>query len=171
MIRWIALLCIGLSSSALAQTLVYPGGGPRRTADVLRVTADVSQSTVVFADVTGLTFVVTSGATYSFACFLTYTTAVSTTALELSLNGPATTALDYEVLTATAATTIHNAVQTAYDTVTTPATSGGATRLRVALSGSLIPSAAGTLAVRYRSEVGTSAVTILRGSWCQIHTQ
>ncbi|MFO0705029.1 MAG: hypothetical protein U0517_03660 [Candidatus Andersenbacteria bacterium] len=135
---------------------------------VLYVSSDVSQSTTTFADVTGLTTAVTSGFTYVFSCDMTYTTAVSTTALQLSLNGPTTTALDYEVLTDTTATAVHNAAQTAYDTNTNPATGGGATRLGVHLTGSIIPSANGTLAVRYRSEVATSAVTVKRGSFCTV---
>lgn len=130
------------------------------------VTADVANSTTTFADVTGLTFPVTSGFTYQFTCELTYTTAATTTALQLSVNGPATSALDYSVRTSTTATAMHSAAQTAYDTVTNPATGGGSTRLPVRIVGSLIPSASGTLAVRSRSEINTSAATVKRGSFC-----
>jgi len=133
----------------------------------LRVTADVSNSTTSFADVTGLTIGVNAGETYAFSCFMTYTTAVSTTALELSVNGPATpTALDYSVLTATSATAIHDSSQTAYDTATDPVNGGGATRLSAQITGTIIPSASGTFAIRSRSTVAASAATVTRGSYC-----
>lgn len=136
---------------------------------LLRVAANVANSTVNFADVTGLTTPVSNGVTYRFACELSYTTAATTTALQLAINGPAMTALDYEVVTYTAATAVHAAAQTAVDTTTNPATGGGATRLPVRISGSFIPSASGTFAVRSRSEVNASAATVMRGGWCAVY--
>ncbi len=135
----------------------------------LRVAADVSSTDAVnWANVTGLTANVNAGETYTFRCMLTYTTAISTTAINLSANGPATTALDYGVFVATTATTIHSSSQTAYNTVTNPGTGGGATRLTAEMSGTFIPSAAGTFAIRLKSEVAASAVTVKRGSFCVI---
>lgn len=139
------------------------GGGT-----VLRVAADVSQSTTTFADVTGLTTAVSSGTTYRVECDLFYTTAISTTALQLSLNGPAMSEINFSVRTSTTATAMNSAVQIALEANTNPATGGGATRLPVRIVGSFIPSANGTLAVRYRSEVAASAVTVTRGSTCVI---
>lgn len=136
---------------------------------LLRVAANVANSTTAFADVTGLTMPVTSGVTYRFECPASYTTAASTTALQLAINGPAMTALDYDVVTYTTATAVHAASQTALDTNTNPATGGGATRLPARISGSFIPSANGTFAVRARSEVNASAVTVMRGSWCVVY--
>lgn len=66
------------------------------------------------------------------------------------------------------ATAHHHATQTVYDTVTNPATGGAAVPLAVRLSGSLVTTAAGTLAVRGRSEVAASLTTILTGSWCSL---
>jgi hypothetical protein len=151
-------------SCAADQTSAGGGGGT-----VLRVSADVSQSTLSFADVTGLTMAVTGGTTYAFRCEITYNTAATTTALQMATNGPAITALDYDVRTATSATAWHQAVQTAHDTNTNPATGGGATRLPAVIAGTFIPSASGTFAIRYRSEVNASAVTVKRGSFCVVH--
>lgn len=136
------------------------------------VASDVSNSTVNFADVTGLTFSVSANTVYSFACDLSYTTAVSTTALQLAINGPASpTAMRYSVRTSTTATAMHSASQSAYDTNTNPGTGGGATALPVRISGTLENGAnAGTLAIRLRSEVASSAVTVLRGSFCMFVT-
>lgn len=150
------------------QTWATPASGSGPT--VARVTADVTDTTITtWQDITGLTKAVTSGVTYSFACFLTYTTAATTTALHLSVNGPTVTALDYGVNVFTTATATHNSAQTAYDTVVNPATGGGTTRLPATLNGSIIPSASGTLAIRMRTEVDTSAATVKRGSWCEFH--
>lgn len=74
----------------------------------------------------------------------------------------------YEVVTYMSATTVHAAAQTAVDTVTNAGTGGGATRLPVKISGSFIPSGNGTFAVRLKSEVNASAVTIMRGGWCAV---
>jgi hypothetical protein len=141
-------------------------GGPM----ILRVASDVSNtSNVTYADVTGLTASVVAGRTYSFSCNLTYNTAVTTTAIHLSVNGPATSALDYAVLVQTTATAQHNAVQTAFNTVTNPATGGGVTRLPAEISGTFTPTAAGTFAVRLKSEVNASSVTVKRGSFCELY--
>lgn len=152
------------------QTWATPAGGGGGGPTVVRVTADVADTSITtWQDVTGLTKAVTSGVTYSFACFLTYTTAATTTALHLSVNGPTVTALDYGVEMSTTATARHNSAQTAYDTVVNPATGGGATRLPATIHGSIIPSANGTLAVRMRTEINASAATVKRGSWCEFH--
>jgi hypothetical protein len=136
---------------------------------LLRVTADVANSTLNFADVTGLTMAVNASTTYYFKCMLTYTTAVSTTALQLSLNGPTSTALDFGVETATTTTASFYAAETAYDANTNPATGGGATRLTAHIHGSVVISGSGgTLAIRSRSEVNASAATVKRGSWCEV---
>lgn len=140
------------------------GGGT-----LLRVTSDVANSTLVFANVTGLTTAVSASTTYYFECNLTYTSAATTTALQLSVNGPAASELDYAVEMSTTATARHNSAQTAYDTVVNPATGGGSTRLPVRLHGSfIVGGSGGTFAVRSRSEVDTSAVTVKRGSWCRL---
>ena len=144
-----------------------PQGNPGSA--YVRTTADVSSTdNVNFADVTGLTFAVAASTNYSFACEMYYTTAATTTALQLSINGPASpTAMRYSVLTSTTATAMSSASQTAYDTVTNPATGGGATARPVRIAGTLENgSSAGTLAIRLRTEIASSAATVLRGSFC-----
>lgn len=130
--------------------------------------ADQANTTVTFADIAGFTAAVAAGetVTFEFVCF--YTTAATTTALQLAVNGPspAASGLRYAVETYTTATAMHVAVQTAYDTNTNPATGGGATPLLARVTGRLVAGAAGgTLALRMRSEVAASAVTVLAGSY------
>lgn len=166
-------------NSATAKFRCFQSGGwvdcipniSSNTITKLNVTANVSNSTTTFADVTGLTASLSSGLTYNFTCEIYYTTAATATALQLALNGPTASAIDYSVETATSATARHNATQTAYDTNTNPATGGGTTRLRATMSGT-ITTTAGTpnFAIRFRSEVNASAVTVSRGSFCHIQT-
>lgn len=152
-----------------SQGIQGPQGPAGAGGTLLRVTADVANSTLNFADVTGLTMALSASTTYYFDCALTYTSAATTTALQLSVNGPAATELDYAVEMSTTATARHNSAQTAYNTVVNPATGGGSTRLPARIHGSVIVGGSGgTFAVRLRSEVNTSAVTVKRGSWCRI---
>lgn len=132
-----------------------------------RLTADHTNSTVTFSS-SALSWTVLTGTTYVIDCALFYTTAVSTTALQVSLLGPTTSAIRYHVNTETAATTSHAATQTAWDANTNPATGAAAVPLAVYLSGSFVTTAGGTLAVRTRSEVAASLTTVLVGSWCSL---
>jgi hypothetical protein len=94
-------------------------------------------------------------------------TAATTTALQIAINGPASpTAVRYTVDTSTSATAHHNASQNAYDANTNPG-SALTTALPVRITGTVENgSNAGTLALRMRTEVNASSVTIQRGSWC-----
>lgn len=128
--------------------------------------ADQANSTVSFADVSDLTVTVLANTTYIFRFVVFYTTAGSTTALQLAVNGPAATFLRYSVDTQTSATARHHAVQTAYDANTNPGTGGGATPLQAVVEGLVtVGGTGGTLALRVRSETAGNAVTILRGSF------
>lgn len=132
-----------------------------------RLTADHTNSTLTFSS-SALSWSVATGTTYVIDCALIYTTAVSTTALQVSLLGPTTSSIRFNVETQTAAATRHGATATAWDAVTNPATGAAAVPLRVRLTGSFVTTAAGTLAVRTRSEVAASLTTVLVGSWCAL---
>jgi len=83
-----------------------PAGGSGYSTVVLA--SDVTNSTTTIADVTGLSFPVTSGITYKFKFYIIYTAAAATTGSRWSINGPATTLLNYTsryTLTATTQTT------------------------------------------------------------------
>lgn len=142
----------------------HPGGsGPVK----LRKTADQAVTdAVIWTDVTGLTTAVAASTAYHFDFCIYYTSAATTTALHLSLNGPAGATLRYNVDTQTTATAHHHATQTAYNTVTNPATGGGAVPLMARVTGTIVVAGtAGTLALRMKSEVALSAVTVLTNSW------
>lgn len=143
------------------------GGGPQ----IVRKSADQGSTSTSFADVTGMTFSLSASTSYSIVCEGSYTTAVSTTAIQLSLNGPAgATAIRYTVQVGTTATAIHNSSQSAYDTVVNPATGGGATALPWKIAGTIENGGtAGTLALRLRTEVSASAATVQRGAFCVLY--
>lgn len=143
-----------------------PGG-----ATILRKTANQASTSLVFADVTSLTFPIAGGEAVSFEFELYLTSAVSTTAPQLSINGPLSPALlRYSVTQATSATAWHNSSQVAYDTVVNPATGPASTALPCRVSGVITAGAVGgTVALRLRSEVSGSAVTVLAGSWGKVY--
>lgn len=162
-----ALQVLRVNAGATALEYGTPSGGGGVT--VLRVTADRASTSTTFADVADLTMAVSASTVYTFDCAFSYTSAATTTALQLSINGPASpTAMRYTVETSTTATARHNASQSAYDTVTNAATGGGATAFPVRIAGTLENVNSGTLAIRFRTEVNASAVTIQRGSWCRV---
>lgn len=147
------------------QTWATPPAGK---VELARQTADQSTTSNAFQTVTGLQFFITTGVNSSFEFVVFYTTAATGTALQLSVLGvlgPAAE-LRYSVETCTSATARHVAVQTAYDTVTNPATGGGATPLMAIVRGTVLDAANNDfLVLRFRSEINGNTVTILRGSY------
>lgn len=130
------------------------------------VNANSSANTI--ADVTGLSFSVTSGEIYYFEFIIPYTSAATTTGSRWSINGPASpTLLHYTseyTLTATSKT-VNSA--TAYDTPSgsnaTSLTAGNV----ATVWGFIQPSSNGTVIARFASEVSSSAITAKAGAICR----
>lgn len=132
-----------------------------------KLAADVSNSTVTLADVTGLGFAMAASTDYDFEFFLPFQSAALTTGLALALNGPGTpTLLAYRVevpISASASvlrfgsTYNAEALGTAVDTINVP---------RLALIQGVVRNGvtAGTLIARFRSEVAASAVVVKAGA-------
>lgn len=127
------------------------------------INADASANTI--ADVTGLSFAVTSGKKYWFRFTIPYTAAATTTGSRWSINGPATpTTLNYRSLYTIDATTATTNYATAYDTpASSNASSLTAGNLAI-IEGFIVPSADGTVIARFASEVSSSAITALAGA-------
>ena len=122
------------------------------------------------ADVTGLSFSVTSGETYWFRFTIPYTSAATTTGSRWSINGPGSpTQLNYTstyTLTATS-NTVNSA--TAYDIpAASNATSTTAANVAV-IEGIITPSSNGTLIARFASEVSSSAIVAKAGALLQYY--
>lgn len=147
-----------------------PAGGGGSAITRLDKGSTQSSTSATFADETDLGFAIAAGEKVMFHYVLRYSTAVTTTALQVALNGPAgASVIRYSVDTCTSATARHNATQTAYDTNTNPATSGAATILAVYIDGIIVNgSTAGTITLRFRSEVGGSSVSINDGSIVEV---
>jgi hypothetical protein len=121
------------------------------------------------ADVTGLSFSVTSGETYWFRFAIDYTCNATTTGSRFSVNGPSATRLSYSSrysLTTTSET--QNTGLTAYDL---PAASNGTSATiagnQAYVEGHITPSANGTLIARFASEVSSAAIVAKAGSLLQ----
>ena len=137
-------------------------------APIVRTTyngGDITNSDAVantLANATGVSFAVTSGVTYKFEFFITFTSAATTTGSRWTLNGPTFTNLAYSSTWATSGTGSTTNNMWAYDGATVSGTTPGGQAVAV-ISGVITPSANGTLVVRFSSEISSSAVTIKSG--------
>lgn len=136
--------------------------------------SDVSNSTTSFSDITGLTYAVDSGKFYGFEAHIFALSAATTTGIQFAVNGPAMTALRVSALSTVTGSATAAALSapvadiTALDTNIVTQTTGPANVTPHIVMGYLNPSAAGTFALRVRSEVAASAVTVKVGSWMHL---
>lgn len=136
------------------------------------VTADQSDTTGSFVDVTDLGFSVAANTVYAFDCKFLVTSAALTTGVQIAFNGPATpTSFQYAGWVFGATNAIHSPSGNTYDSTTGQPTTTQVAQSLAHFSGTLENGAnAGTFIPRLRTEVGASAVTIVRGSWCRVWT-
>lgn len=142
---------------------------------MLFVSADVTNATTSFADITGLTWPILGGHKYIFNACLIHQTNATTTGAQFGVNGPAVTNLIAVGIgnitqSITAAAFGSSAAVTAVDTATVVETTGpGTANVIYIMQGAYEPSADGTFAVRSKSEVAVaSGLIIKRGSWCHL---
>jgi hypothetical protein len=115
------------------------------------------------ADVTGLSFAVTSGVRYKFRFYIQYTSAATTTGSRWAINGPTTTELQYNSVYTLTATSQTTNFAVAYDIpAASNATSLTAGNVAV-IEGIIKPSANGTVIARFASEISSSAIIALAG--------
>jgi hypothetical protein len=132
------------------------------------------------ADVTGLSFAVTSGSTYWFRFVIMYTAPATSTGSRWSISGPTTTLQGWRTSnTVVAAGTVGTDSFTegsiiAYDSPAasnaTSATATAGTVNVVTMEGFITPSADGTVIARFASEVSNSAIIAKAGS-CVFYQQ
>ena len=134
------------------------------------LSADVTNNNAVantIANVTGLSFPVTSGHVYIFEFNIFYTANATTTGSRWSINGPATTTLVFaSEYSLAATTTTRNANVITYDLpAASNATSAGTTTGNTAVIwGIITPSANGDVIARFASEVAGAAIVAKAGS-------
>lgn len=148
------------------------GSGIPGTRTVL--SADVTNNNAVantIADVTGLSFAVTSGQRYFFRFFILYTSAAATTGSRWSINGPATSLLAYRSeYTLTAATQTINEGLAGYNLPAASSASSLTAGNIAQIEGIITPSANGTVIARFASEVASSAIVAKAGSYVEFGT-
>lgn len=137
---------------------------------LVKKTADQANSTVTLANVTDLAFSVAAGGVYGFEFLVVYKSAALTTGLRLEMNGPALGAglVHYAVDLSVAANVWHTRHSpTAYGGAGTSLAVDLANTNRLARVMGVLRNGttAGSLSLQFASEVATSAVTILAGSW------
>ncbi len=144
------------------------GAGEGKT--LVRMTADVSNTTITAADVTGLGMTVAASTDYSYLCYLIADAAAAATGIQTSMNGPASpTQFTATIQGFTSATAIAWTNISAYNTFQANTASAGTVRTTFVIKGVLRNgTTAGTLIPRFKSEVAASAVNIRRGSWCEV---
>ncbi len=133
----------------------------------VRLTSAQNSTSASLADVTGLGISVDANRKYMFRFVGQYTAAASTTGLGLAVNGPT---LGSEGLLCNIFQAHTNAIPnlgsvTAYNTAVLGTASSGATRMPWECWGYIhIGGSAGTLQLRFRTEVAASQVSIQAGS-------
>lgn len=159
------------SSSGALKMLEVTGPTTLTALTTVVLASDVTNNNAsanTIADVTGLSFSVTSGETYWFRFVIPYTAAATTTGSRWAVNGPGSpTLLNYTshyTLTATSET-VNSA--TAYD-IPAAASASSLTAGNVAIiEGFITPSSNGTLIARFASEVSSSAIVAKAGALLQ----
>lgn len=141
-----------------------PGGGGSGYRTLVSLGSDVVNSTTTLADVTGLSFAVTSGTVYRFEVMLVYDVPVTTTGSKWSMNGPATTILGYHQQFGVSAGSVQPRYSNTYNDPVTGGSSAFTAGNLVLLRGIVKPSASGTMIVRFASSVAASAITVKAGS-------
>lgn len=123
------------------------------------------------ADVAWLTFPILASGVYVAEFHLFYTAAATTTGLVLSVNGPTTPTISYfATRVPTSATASAFGASDTYDAELTAADTPSTTAFHRCDLEAFIQNGttAGTLALRFRTEVNASAVTIKKGSWARL---
>jgi hypothetical protein len=135
---------------------------------LVRKTANQANSTVVFADVTELAWSVAANGIYVGEMTIFRTAAATTTGLVSTFTGPAApTAVHFSLHAGPTATTFQTLAANAFGTVLTETGVASTTTPHKTVYSLYLANGAnaGTLQLQMRSEVDTSAVTILAGSW------
>jgi hypothetical protein len=140
--------------------------------NIVVIAADVTNNNATantIADVTGLSFNMTSGKLYHFEFYCYYTAAATTTGSRWAVNASAGTAANLTMTSEyslTSTTTTRNANVIAFDSPAASNASSAATGNNLAtMKGVIRASAGGTLIARFASEVSSSAIVCKAGSF------
>jgi hypothetical protein len=140
----------------------------------VKVAADVVNNNATantLADITGLSFPVVAGTLYYFRAVIFYTSAATTTGARFTVNGPASpTHLAFQVRTSNGAAADNLSYNSVYGNPTAAGTTSQLLGNMAIVEGFVIPSASGTLQIRFASEIANSAITVKAGSFMEYGT-
>lgn len=165
----------GLQGSPGPTGSVGPTGPAGAGATYVVLGADVTNATVSYANVTGLSWAVAATTRYDVSCLLAFTANAITTGLGISWTGPASPTLTHGLLTHLITTTTTGGMQSVGNdsgAVTTGSANAAPTLNTARFEGTWANGAtAGTVQLRVKSEVAiASAIVIKAGSWCRVST-
>ena len=162
-----------ISAAGTVKTSVNQIAGPSDSGfSIVVLASDVVNSNAVantLADVTGLSFSMTSGKLYHFEFYCYFTAALTTTGSRWAVNASAGTAANLSMTSEyalTTTTTTRNANVLAFDSpAAASATSGSLTNNLATMKGVIRADMNGVLIARFASEVASSAITCKAGSF------
>lgn len=138
---------------------------PVRTA---RTTADYNNNTVTPSNISGLSFDLESGRAYHFKFAGKWQTAATTTGIGFQLTGPAVTHVMWRIAVQQAASGTDSYYNASANALATNLVNASAVAINTdyyfEVEGIILPSAAGTLQLRGRSEVASSNILISNGA-------
>lgn len=135
------------------------------------LSSDVSKTSNAYSDVTGISFSVAANTNYELSCSVIYRTAATTTGIGIALNGPTSpTTVAGQFLSSSSATALNGRSFNAYNGTgkTTGVQTANADTYGLFNASFRNGSTAGTLTLRYASEVNGSSVTVRTGTYCRI---
>lgn len=154
------------ATKGYVDTAVLGAGDPLTLVKATTLLTNSSNTTPT--DVTGISWSLSSGVMYHFKIMGSFRSAATTTGIGFTFSGPATTYCSWNVEMQQAAAGTDGFYQNAATALTTvlvsTATLATATDYPWEIEGFVQPSAAGTLQLRFRSEVNASQVTLNAGT-------
>lgn len=142
------------------------GGG----ATVVKITTQVDNTANdTLADVTGLSFPVTSGLTYRFRFVISYDSSATAVGSRWSINGPTFTRLAYRSMYSLLVTTqVTNSAISTYNFPAAASGTSGATTGNIAIiEGTITPSANGTVIARFAREGAFGMISAMPDSYVE----
>lgn len=157
-------LAAALDTAIAAGTIFDLGTGAELSG--VRKSADQATTSNAFQDCTDLEFTLAPNTHYKFRFSGAYSTAGTTTGLQLSVNGPASPLFMAAIARMwTTPTAVFAAAISNYDVAVAATTGPGATPVPFSIEGTISTnSAGGPFRLRFRSETAGQSVTIRRGS-------
>jgi len=156
-----------LATDGTLKVVTPPQGMPETSiVQYSYLSTDVTTTSASLADITGLSFPVTSGKTYWFKFAIAGITANTSSGFGWSINGPTVSSLSYNSYYPQSSTTMlyNNGLSTYNTPSTSTGNSPGAGGTMIWIEGLVTPSSDGTLIGRFRSEVAGGVTTAKKGS-------